>query len=567
MARTSSVLRTVDFSRIEALPRRKLDVREAEDAARFLTKLFAEPGADVALRAWQGQAIFECVEYRHLCGGLPVGQGKTLITWLLPLALGAKRPVLILPASLIDKTRADFRSYLGKWRRPAVPPRLITREELALDKNADLLDCINPDLVMVDESDELANPIAGATNRIDRFRVSHQDKAKCVFATMSGTLIRLSILGNWHLLCWSLLEDAPVPLSHTEAKVWAAAIDEAIREPGRRPHPGVLGPTIPAAREWYRRRLIETPGVIIVDEDSAADIPLTIRTRLSREDPTLDRHYSEFLRRFRNPGGIEVTDPLSRWTLDALMGCGLYNYYDPEPPIEWRLARRAEAKFVRDRILRTRRSRRPVDTEKQVLNRYRDDPVVVEWLRQKPTFDPRKATRFKWFSDSTLQSALDWLAESPEPGVVWCGSKEFGKRLAAKARLPYYGSKGRTQGGGGLHCADTSRSLVASWPANKRGFNLQPWRRALIVLPPQSAKFLEQIIGRHHRAGQDREVVVDILLTSGGTIDAFEAALKEARFSKQVTSLTQKVLRAKIVRAKPRLTEQNKYRWASRRAA
>jgi hypothetical protein len=398
---------------------------------------------------------------------------------------------------------------------------------------------------------------------------------------MTGTLTRQSILTYWHLLWWGLVEDAPVPLSYSEARMWAAAIDETTREPRRRPLPGALGPTITAARAWYRQRLVESPGVVIVDEDSAGDVPLVFRQLLAREDPVMNKAYDVFLREFRTPGGIDVAvgfgdeggrveqNPLSRWSLDGQMGCGVIGYYDPEPPEEWRDARREVAKFVRDTIRRTQAQARngrgrAFDTERQVLRAYADHPVVRRWLEWKPRFDVRKATRHRWFADSTLESVLAWLRASDEPSIVWCGSVPFGRRLAKCAGLPYYGRRGMSDDGRGLHDADPSRSLVASWNACHRGFNLQAWRRASIVQPPQSAKLLEQIVGRLHRAGQDGRVTFEIWLTSGGTIDAFETAVREARFAKETTTLTQKILRATIERARPTITPANRWRWASR---
>ena len=147
---------------------------------------------------------------------------------------------------------------------------------------------------------------------------------------------------------------------------------------------------------------------------------------------------------------------------------------------------------------------------------------------------------------------------------MWCGSVEFAQKLAKATGLRYFGRKGKSRDGSVLYAAPTGVSMVCSWNANKKGFNLQPWPRQLIVMPPQSAKWIEQIIGRSHRSGQEREVLIDILLTSGGTIDLVETALREARFAKKTTSLTQKVLRAKIRRAEPTKTPQNEFRWATR---
>jgi hypothetical protein len=84
-------------------------------------------------------------------------------------------------------------------------------------------------------------------------------------------------------------------------------------------------------------------------------------------------------------------------------------------------------------------------------------------------------------------------------------------------------------------------------------------------MPPQSAKWLEQIFGRSHRSGQDEHVIVDVLATSGGTLDAFGAAIAEASNVRATVSLTQKLLRADIVRARPRITAENEFRWATRK--
>src|SRR5690606_13873025 len=110
---------------------------------------------------------------------------------------------------------------------------------------------------------------------------------------------------------------------------------------------------------------------------------------------------------------------------------------------------------------------------------------------------------------------------------------EFATRLAERTGLPMYGRQGLTASGASLHAARPTGSIICSRPANTRGFNLPAWPRQLITLMPPSAKWVEQIIGRSHRAGAREAVVVDVLATSGGTLDAFEAMLSEARFEKE----------------------------------
>lgn len=311
-----------------------------------------------------------------------------------------------------------------------------------------------------------------------------------------------------------------------------------------------------AAREWYARRLRETPGVVIVDEDTCK-APLTVRLRYARDCADTDAAYDRFLRELETPGGELISDPLSRWRLDCQIGSGFYLRYNPPPPEAWREARKAFARFVRDAIDRSTHSARPLDTEAQVIRRYREHAIVKRWLEVKPTFTP--VTEPVWISDAAIKSCIEWLRERSEPGIVWCGAVEFGNALSRAARLPYYGPQGRdAHSGKPLHAANPRHSAVISWQANKQGFNLQAWTRQLIAQPPQSAKWLEQIFGRSHRQGQEKAVTVDVLITSGGTLNSFDKACAEAEFLAETLSMRQKLFRAEVAEAE----KKTGLRWA-----
>ena len=561
-----SVQNSVDLERIRAIPRRVASYTDAQVWSEVLTPEFLLPKARGTLKPWQAYCLAEAMQHGGLVAGLPVGEGKTLLSYLLPIALNSHRSLLLQPsAGLRDKTSSDFRSYVGTWRTPSPPPQVWTLQSLAPEIGEHKIAQLRPTLIMVDESDAAANISSSAVRRIIRYVRAERDAGRVVYLCFfTGTLSRKSIMGYWHQLHLALRENAPMPEREGEAQMWAAALDDwGLRNSSvGRPSPGPLGRTIKEAREWFQRRLIETPGVVIVDGDSC-DRKLTINIQYANEDPGLDAHYERFLTQHEDPEGTPVSDPLSRWRIDGQLGCGLYQKYVDPPPIDWREARRALASFVRDEIDRTTYAARPLDTEAQVIRHRPDDLRVQAWLAVKDTFTP--VTRATWVTSSTIESVREWLAESRGPSVVWCGSVEFGAELAEVARLPYYTRKGRDQNGRALHDADPRRSLIASWHANMRGFNLQAWNRAAIVLPPQSAKYLEQIFGRHHRSGQLRDVVFTIFATSGGTLDAFASALSEARFAQSTTTMTQKILRAEInIPPKPRETITNVFRWATR---
>ena len=584
---TFAVRRSAEFERINALPRRVLTDADARAAADGLTPDYAtRPG--LALLPRQGALLAEAGHVRGAYGGLPVGSGKTLATALLPTVLGAQRVLLIMKGNALakQKTPHDFRQLRRDgWRMPRVSVTIKTlewlstagadtkyREDGSVAKPS-FLDTLDPDVILIDEVDDLASTTNAAVLRLDRFIRDKRDRAEAqhgpdarrdvtrggvVVVGLTGTPIRKSLMGIWHILAWCLDTDSPLPLDRREAEMWALALDE---HNGRRPSPGPLGVTVGEAREWFRRRLIETPGVVIFDGDSC-DAPLTVRVRLARECSETDAHFERFAVEQENPGGIPVSEPLSRMLLDGELGCQRYSYWEPPPPEPWALARRVFARFCRARIEQSQHWSRPIYTESQVVRRYPEVPEVQNWLRVKDTFDDKGSRRSAWFGRASLDSCHDWLREIDRPGIVFCGQVEFGRVLAREARLPYYGREGKTSDGSSIVHANPRRSMVASWQANKKGLNLQPWPRLLIVTPPQSAKWLEQLIGRAHRQGQDDHVYVDLLATSGATLDSFERALDEARFARGIVSLTQKVLRADIVCAEPRVTDANAFRWA-----
>jgi hypothetical protein len=556
----TGIRHTEDFARIAGLPRRTVDAEEARRLAVMLTKEFAVPGslaAQEGLRMWQGYVLAEFLEFNGVIGGLPVGAGKTLITYLAPLLFGSKRPVLVAPAALKDKTFKDFRAYVGQWKTPRIIPRFVSRESLALEKNQHLLDRINPDLLLIDEADVLHNIETAAVKRIDRFRVEHREVPYGLFA---GTWMRKKIEEVAHLFAWALLEGAPVPLTSGEVAEWGLSLNlQPDNKWGETFTPGAMGESQQVARAWLQKRILETPGVVIIDGDSC-DQPLTIHVRPAKEDPKLDEHYRVFATEFENPRGIPVSDPLSRDRLDKQMGCGLCHYWDPEAPEEWMRKRRAFAALVRACIGSPYGAH--LDTEAMVVNRYPGNPIVQEWLAIRGSFVPNVCTT--WLSGSTLESVEEWLAEGSGPGIVWCGNVEFAHVLQKRTGLRYYANLGRDVSGSSIVHADQSRSVIVSWAANTRGLELQWSCRQLLVYPPSTAPRFEQIIGRSHRSKQDRPVHVTFLATSGLQVDNFRRMFAEAETAQAFLSLTQKILNAEIIEQEPPNTATNVYRWARR---
>lgn len=558
----TSVTRTPDLIRVLGLPRRRLDEKEARELAADLTSMLALKPTE-ALRPWQGQILHEAILCRGVYAGAPVGLGKTLLGWLAPVVLDAQRPMLLIPGGLRADTYAFHQHYLGRWRRCEAGIRIVSFDELARVENVDLLERERPDLLIIDEADSLRNSKASAVKRIGRY-VGDYEPMVCAW---TGTPGRLSIGDVAHMLVWCLKDGAPVPLKPGEAAFWAMAIDEASGyRAASRPYPGALaelggGDTLSGVRAAFKSRLIETPGVVIVDGDTCGQ-PLTIRQVVAPSDPVLEPHFERFRKKHVTPDGWPLSDALSVYRHAGELGSGLYLRWDPRPPEWWLGPRSGFCAFVRKVI----DDDIGLDTELAVIRAFPDEDPVREWLAVRDRFKPNSVP--VWLSDSVVKFAAEWVTSDPSPGCVWTWNVAFGDALAAVTRLKYYGAGGLDRFGDSiskLPCYGVNPgrapvpSIILSGQANQRGRNLQAWARNLLINPPRSARYLEQCFGRTHRAGQERPVTVDVLMTSGDTFDGFEASIREASFGRETFGITQKLLRAAIVRAtRP---ADSTYRW------
>lgn len=559
-----SVTASADFRRVAALPRRRVSAADAEALVEPWTRRLAlRP--DAKLRRWQAYSLQMLREHRDrgVFLGLPVGQGKRLISWLAPTVVGAQRPLLLLPGGHKGQCQGDFAKFVGVWRAPRPPIKLLGFEDLRAAKSADFLERFAPDLIMIDEADLLRNWDDTAVIRLDIFVRAESP----VVLSEAGSLGRIP-LDMMHHLAWCLGDQAPVPLDHDEAELWSAALVGEATQCGAPPGvgaltglagPGTWAPTrLEQARAAYRIRLNETPGVLIVDEDSCTQ-PLNVSFPRAPEDATIEAAFQLFRETDVLPGGEEATDALSRYRLSGELGTGQYPVWDPPAPEDWIAAYKAKNAFVRDRLASYRRSvRAPLHTEAQVLARYRTEAVVREWQEIRGTFRPRSVPQ--WISSSVVEWAVELSASSPM--LVWCWNRAVAEAIAALGQLPHYGAKGLdTKTRRYIEQGDASRSAVLSIKANLRGRNLQAWSDNLILNPPQSGFDLEQVIGRTARANQAKPVHVRIALTSGDIEARFSIARLEAALTQSTSGLTQKILAAKITPPEP-ADRSSPFRWA-----
>lgn len=492
------VVRSADFLRVAALPSRTTFT----DYSEALTLHLKTPGGTQSLRPHQAWALAEAYECGGLLAPLSPGAGKTLITLLLGELLGAGRPLLLVPASLRDKTtKLDIPMLRQHWR---LPERLLVKsyEEMSQVSFADFLKRTMPDLIIADECHKIGHRSAARTKRVLRF-FSEYPNTK--FAGLSGTITKRSLRDYSHLIRLALKDGSPLPHSWMELQDWADALDEGIDDDNR-VAPGALldftigedrvGDATAAARRGFRRRLVTTKGVVTTEETSLA----TALNILERPAPSIPNEIVAAFRSLRNtatlPGGEEISTALDLNRHAKELATGFYYRWiwpNGEIDHEWLEARKLWRRFVR----KTVQYSRGYDTELQVSMAVRKGDVrcpeneYQNWHAIKNRVDPQ--TEAVWISEYLIDDIMAWLAEGP--GIAWVEHQAVAEKLRARGAVVY------GAGENDIVHENGQRAVVASM-AHHIGKNLQMFDRNLVVSPPTSGTIWEQKIARTHRPGQ-----------------------------------------------------------------
>ena len=532
---------TRELARIRDLPRR---VYEGPELAEQLSRLLRQPHGRQTLRPLQAQALLEIGTLGGLLGPLPVGSGKTLISFLAPVVARARRPMLLIPAKLRQKTERDLYQARRDWRVPA-SIRVESYERLGRTQHRDALDAYRPDLLILDEAHRAKNPKASITRRIRRYVEAHPE---CQIVAISGTITSRSIRDFAHLAVWTLgAPSAPVPTNFHELEEWAEALDAS---PSREPGALVVFAddteiathgAREACRRGYRRRLTATPGVVAMTNDHDASCSLQLSQITTTPPKAVQAAFAEVRDEGCRPDGWYLEDPFAVGRCARELALGFYYRWRPDPPREWLDVRKTWAKACRH-IIDT--NHRKIDTELGVIQAIRHYPEAEEslraWQEIKPSFEP--STEPVWLADHAVQQALEWMRS--HHGIVWVEHQAFGDRLAEISGAPYYASGGLDRRGRRIEDArPRDGSIIASRKSSGEGRNLQAWSRALVVSPPSSGEIWEQLLGRHHRSGQEAdEVAFDVFLGCVENAKSILTALERARYTEQITGQPQKIL-------------------------
>jgi hypothetical protein len=579
------VLRTPEIKRIAALPRRVWTEEASERLAEMMTRELKTPGGTMRLRPVQAIALFEAMESGGLFGPMRVGSGKTLVTAMIPAVLEAKRPVLLLPAALLDKTAIDFKALRVHWRI-ATNLQLISYELLGLVQSAQKLEYIRPDLIVADECHYLKNHRAGRTRRVTRYMREHPETK---FVGVSGTVMKGSVKDFAHLLRWALKSGAPIPVTDDETTAWAEALDEKVNPLSRRQpeglfeldtippsvsheepplilREGVLGnlvdraamklDSLTRARRVFQSRLLETKGVVASSRTDGVTCSLRVSALEYQPAPITEQHIGNMRHGVKDAQGEYTVLPWSTpdgWTFSQAiefrmylrqLALGFHSIWDPRPPVEWINARRNWAVFVRETLGRSR----TLDTELQVANAVDagrlDTRTLDAWREVRDTF--KIQPRDVWHDDTALGVCGEWMER--EKGIVWTEHVFFARRLAQLTGVTYYGANGLSDGGESITGVKAGKAIIASVPANGIGRNLQMFSANLVTSFPPSPHTVEQLFGRTHRDGQEADTVtVDILLGCREHHDAFYRAVDGARAAADTLGHDQKLLLSDIL--------------------
>lgn len=522
---------TPEFQRIVNLPQRPA-VEIGTAIADVLTDILKTPTGSMVLRPLQALALAEAHDFNGVFVALPVGQGKTIVTYLLPTIMNAKRAVLLVPGALLSKTEHDFKTLSKHWRKHD-HYSVVSYEYIST--HPEFLRVIQPDLIIADEAHKLKNPKAACTKRVLKY---WREKGDVRFVPLSGTLASRSFFDYWHLLVMTLKPGhMTLPYDWKEAELWASALDV---KPTKRAALGALrhfGSDLEKARQGYGTFLKNVPGIIAADTtDIAASLIISVD---KVTDYHINSNYGKLLKKWELPNGEEICTAPEFYRHARELACGFYYLWKTQPPEYWRMARLNYGRFIRKMLLHSREFEAPSQVDREYSTAYE----VKTWKEIEKDFIPE--TEPVWFSNSVLNEAVSKVGKS---GLLWYQHKAVGSRLALDYRIPTFGSKGlNILDGSNIY--DCESDIVAvSVKALGEGFNLQKWNRNVIISAPANGRVWEQMLGRTHRSGQEAdEITVSYLSALPFRDEDLRKAIDDAKYIASTTAQQQKLTIADII--------------------
>lgn len=481
--------------------------------------------------------------------------GLALLTQVLPNP--PKRPLLIVPAHLREKTYRDFDKLALHWR--LVPADVVSYQSIGVLSGATLLEARQPEIIIADECHRLKNYKASVSRRVNRYVKGCREQGKRLhFMAMSGTIAKRSLKDFWHIMKYCRPDMLPLPSRYAELEHWANAIDERVKE-NDRVDLGALetfavsdfdADRVAAARRGVQKRVFSTPG-IISSPTSEVDCSLSLEVKPVQSNRELDEAFHALREQRQTPDGVTWAFATDVWRHARELGQGFFYTWTQQPPRDWLDARKLYYAAVRELIANSsRRSvQTPLDTPLQVAQEIRQvgerHPAwnsYQAWTEIKDSFEPETVP--VWVSDQALQYAAKWKG----PGVVWVEHVAFGEKLSRVTGYKYYGAGGYAQDKSYIEDASGKSTIIASIAANGSGRNLQGWHRALVMGYPSTGIVSEQLVSRHHRSGQEAdEVEIEVYAGCLEHVNAVNQAKSDAQFHQDLLGAPAKLMTCDLV--------------------
>lgn len=541
-----------DLTRIVALPRRAAAIGGNFE---FLGKTNSgcnckvykpnDPCAKSLLKI-QSQVLQEIGQEEGLLGPIGVGHGKTLMDLLAPMTMpGCKTAVLLIPVGLLDQLLSiDWPYYSQHWELPNLgttglwsPDKptlyIIPYSQLSSPKSSALLEKIRPDLIIADEAHNLKHKASARTRRFLAYFKNHPETRFCGW---SGTLTTKSLKDYAHLAHLALGDNTPLPTHWPTVEEWAGAIDPPRKNQFTSPMGALKALCEPGehVRSAFRRRLVETPGVVATEE-SALACSLILEEREVQVPEAVVKAIDSLKDSWATPDGEELITAMDVAGCAKELASGFYyrRTWPNNEPLEvraaWLDARKNWHRELRERL---KHPKLELDSEflaTQAAIRWHEGYVFIDpetgvrtvyppgskngprptwaaehwprWKELRKTAKPSKETI--WIDEYLVRDSCDWMQKNT--GIVWYTHVAFGEKLAEISKAPFYGPG--PEAAIGIVRESGKKSIIASINSHREGRNLQAFSNQLIANPPTDGGWWEQLLGRTHRPNQQADEV------------------------------------------------------------
>jgi len=525
--KTTTAVKTTEPIRMANLPR--YNAGEID-----LTDEFKTADGTWALRPAQSLALHHAREAKGLIGLIGCGHGKTLISFLLPTAMASKRPLLLLPAALIEKTKSEVRDYEPHFR--VTLPKIISYERLSRPSGIDELNSYAPDLIICDESHKIKSIDSTRTRRLAKYLFNTPSCRLCV---MSGTLYNKTVADFAHLADWVLEENSPVPRNPRDV----AALDDLLTGEGDKYQYAAYTKFLRGRkpREALLDRLSTTKGVVITDTETV-QASLRLQTKkLDMPDELIEAINKCFedgvvsaLGEKIDPAMLTQCDHLweddDAFALRALgqLCMGLLYLWDwqGERDDDWLNARRGWRRAVRNLLEWQEEFDSPalIETNFDAVDGSEEfEEEYHAWQMVKHRKEPDKLQ--EWVSDYMIQAVKDLVEDGT---IIWVGLSAVGHKLAAELGVTYWE--------GGTHPTMDGKTCIMSIKSHGTGLNLQKWSKNIVLHPIADPSTWEQLIARTHRNGQLADEVTVTVFTHSIFGSSLSKAVKQSKVIQDSTS-------------------------------